>query len=220
MNARTAKLRQESLDAVPALSCERAELITAFYREHLGRYSVPVMRAKAFQHLCEHKTLWIGEGELIVGERGPRPKAVPTYPELTCHSAEDLRILDARPMTRYKVDGEMIARYEAEIIPYWQGRSLRDQIFQELPREWKEAYEAGVFTEFMEQRAPGHTVLDDKIYTRGMRDFLTEIARSEAALDFERDSEALDKRDQLKAMAMACEASAFSTATFWRSTSH
>lgn len=206
MNARTAKLRQESLDAVPALSCERAELITAFYREHLGRYSVPVMRAKAFQHLCEHKTLWIGEGELIVGERGPRPKAVPTYPELTCHSAEDLRILDARPMTRYKVDGEMIARYEAEIIPYWQGRSLRDQIFQELPREWKEAYEAGVFTEFMEQRAPGHTVLDDKIYTRGMRDFLTEIARSEAALDFERDSEALDKRDQLKAMAMACEA--------------
>jgi len=206
MNARTAKLRQESLDAVPALSCERAELITAFYREHLGRYSVPVMRAKAYQHLCEHKTLWIGEGELIVGERGPRPKAVPTYPELTCHSAEDLRILDARPMTHYKVDGEMIARYEAEIIPYWQGRSLRDQIFQELPGEWKEAYAAGVFTEFMEQRAPGHTVLDDKIYTRGMRDFLAEIARSEAALDFERDSEALDKREQLKAMAMACEA--------------
>ncbi len=206
MNSRTAKLRQESLDAVPALSCERAELITAFYREHLGRYSVPVMRAKAFQHLCEHKTLWIGEGELIVGERGPRPKAVPTYPELTCHSAEDLRILDARPMTRYKVDGEMIARYEAEIIPYWQGRSLRDQIFQELPGEWKEAYEAGVFTEFMEQRAPGHTVLDDKIYTRGMRDFLAEIARSEAALDFEFDSEALDKGEQLKAMALACEA--------------
>ncbi len=206
MNARTAKLRQESLDAVPALSCERAELITAFYREHLGRYSVPVMRAKAFQHLCEHKTLWIGEGELIVGERGPRPKAVPTYPELTCHSAEDLRILDARPMTRYKVDGEMIARYEAEIIPYWHGRSQRDQIFQELPDEWQAAYEAGVFTEFMEQRAPGHTVLDDKIYTRGMRDFLAEIARSEAALDFERDSEALDKREQLKAMAMACEA--------------
>jgi len=206
MNARTARLRQESLDAVPALSSERAELVTAFYREHLGRYSVPVMRARAFQHLCEHKTIWIGQGELIVGERGPRPKAVPTYPELTCHSAEDLRILDARPMTSYRVDAAMIARYEAEIIPYWQGRSLRDQIFQELPGEWKEAYAAGVFTEFMEQRAPGHTVLDDKIYTRGMENFLAEIARSEAALDFERDSKALDKREQLKAMALACEA--------------
>jgi len=206
MNERTSKLRQESLDAVPSLSGERAELITAFYREHLGRHSVPVMRAMVFHHLCEHKTIWIGEGELIVGERGPRPKAVPTYPELTCHSAEDLRILDSRPKTSYKVDASMIERYEAEIIPYWRGRSLRDQIFQELPEAWQEAYAAGVFTEFMEQRAPGHTVLDGKIYGKGMRDFLGDIARSEAALDFERDSEALDKREQLKAMEIACVA--------------
>jgi len=206
MNERTTKLRQESLEAIPSLSAERAELITAFYRQNAGKFSVPVMRAKAFQYLCEHKTLWLGEGELIVGERGPRPKAVPTYPELTCHSEEDLRILDSRPMTSYKVDAAMIETYAAEIIPYWGGRSLRDQIFQELPQEWKDAYGAGVFTEFMEQRAPGHTVLDDKIYSRGLKDFLGDIARSEAALDFELDSEALDKREQLKAMAIACKA--------------
>ena len=33
--------------------------------------------------------------------------------------------------------------------------------------EWMAAYDAGIFTEFMEQRAPGHTVLDDKIYRKG-----------------------------------------------------
>ena len=207
MNPRTARLRQESLEAIPSLSDERARLITAFYREHLGRCSVPVMRAEAFRYLCEQKTLWIGDGEWIVGERGPRPKAVPTYPELTCHSVEDLRILDARPKTRYRVDAGMIARYEAEIIPYWRGRSLRDQIFQELPEEWHEAYAAGVFTEFMEQRAPGHTVLDDKIYGRGLRDFIADIDQSEAELDFEQDIKALDKREQLRAMRIACEAS-------------
>ncbi|MFZ1613426.1 MAG: pyruvate formate lyase family protein, partial [Holophaga sp.] len=174
MNTRTAKLRQESLDALPALSGERADLITAFYQGNLGKHSVPVMRALAFQHLCEHKTLWLGTGELIVGERGPWPKAVPTYPELTCHSVEDLQILDARPMTSYKVDAAMVARYESEIIPYWRGRSLRDQIFEALPTEWHQAYGAGIFTEFMEQRAPGHTVLDDKIYTRGLRDFMAD----------------------------------------------
>jgi len=206
MNERTLKLRQESLDAVPALSLERAQLMTSFYRDNLGRFSVPVMRARAFHHLCEHKTIWIGEGELIVGERGPRPKAVPTYPELTCHSVEDLRILDSRAKTSYKVDAEMIEAYEREIIPYWRGRSLRDLIFQELSQEWKEAYAAGLFTEFMEQRAPGHTVLDGKIYGKGMRDFLSDIARSEGALDFERDPEALDKREQLKAMEIACVA--------------
>ena len=47
-----------------------------------------------------------------------------------------------------------------------------------------DAYEAGVFTEFMEQRSPGHTVLDDKIYSRGMLDFRAQIADRLAALDF------------------------------------
>lgn len=206
MNERTARLRQESLDAVPSLSPERALLVTAFYREHLGKHAVPVMRALAFQHLCRHKTVWIGDGELIVGERGPRPKAVPTFPELTCHSVEDLRILDSRPMTRYRVDEAMVEAYERDVIPYWRDRSLRDQIWALLPPEWLEAYDAGVFTEFMEQRAPGHTVLDGKIYTRGLRDFQEDIRRSDAALDFERDAEAGDRRAQLEAMRISCDA--------------
>jgi formate C-acetyltransferase len=206
MNERTARLRQESLAAVPSLSPERAELLTAFHREALGRYPVPVLRAKAFHHLCEHKTVWIGPGELIVGERGPRPKAVPTFPELTCHSLEDLRILDSRALTAYRVPADMAASYEREIIPYWRGRSLRDQIFAILPEDWRQAYGAGVFTEFMEQRAPGHTVLDGKIYTRGMRGFQQDIAEAAAALDFERDPEAVDKQAQLEAMAISCDA--------------
>ena len=80
---------------------------------------------------------------------------MPTYPELTCHSAEDLRILDSRAKTQYKVAPDVIETYEREIIPFWTGRSMRDQMFQELPQEWHDAYAAGCFTEFMEQRAPG-----------------------------------------------------------------
>jgi formate C-acetyltransferase len=180
--------------------------MTAFYREHLGKHAVPVLRALAFKDLCLKKTVWIGPGELIVGERGPRPKAVPTYPELTCHTVEDLRILDTRPKTRYRVAEAMVEAYERDVIPYWRGRSLRDQIFDVLPQEWQDAYEAGIFTEFMEQRAPGHTVLDDKIYHRGLRDFQADIADSKAALDFEHDPEAEDKRAQLEAMAISCDA--------------
>ncbi len=206
MNERTARLRQESLDAVPALTPERALLVTAFHREHLGRHPVPVLRARCFEHLCRHKAVWIGEGELIVGERGPRPKAVPTFPELTCHSAEDLRILDVRPKTSYKVDPAMIEAYEREVIPYWRGRSLRDQIFEVLPAEWHAAYAAGVFTEFMEQRAPGHTVLDGKIYGKGLRDFQADIRASLARLDYAGDPEAVDKRAELEAMHISCDA--------------
>ena len=206
MNDRTRRLRQESLDLVPSISSERAELLTDFYRQHLGRHSVPVLRAKSFYHLCQNKTLFLGEEELIVGERGPRPKAVPTYPELTCHSLEDLRILDSRPKTAYRVSERCLEAYESHIIPFWQGRSLRDRIFAALPAEWHEAYEAGVYTEFMEQRAPGHTVLDDKIYSKGMLEFKADIAESLTTLDFAEDPEAQEKREALRAMDIACDA--------------
>lgn len=206
MNERTRRLRQETLDAVPSVSGERAALMTKFYRDNLGRWSAPVLRARAFRFLCDAKTLWIGEGELIVGERGPHPKAVPTYPELTCHSLEDLAILDSRPKTSYKVPAECVELYERTVIPYWRGRSLRDRMFAMLPEEWRAAYDAGVFTEFMEQRAPGHTVLDDKIYRKGMLDFKADIARAMAALDFAGDAEAYDRREQLVAMDIACDA--------------
>ena len=206
MSERTARLRQASLDAVPSVSHERASLLTEFYRENEGKFSVPGMRARSFYHLCQHKTIYLGDEELIVGERGPRPKAVPTYPELTCHSLEDLDILNSRPKTAYAVPAECREVYATEIIPYWRGRSMRDKIFAALSPEWLDAYEAGLFTEFMEQRAPGHTVLDDKIYRKGLRDFQQEIAAAIERLDPLQDAEAYAKREQLRAMHIACEA--------------
>jgi formate C-acetyltransferase len=206
MNERTATLRQASLEATPRISAERACLLTEFYQANDGKYSVPVMRARSFRYLCERKTIYLGDGELIVGERGPEPKAVPTYPELTCHTPEDLRILNSRPKTSYAVSDQTIRIYEQQIAPYWRDRSMRDKIFAALPGQWIEAYEAGVYTEFMEQRAPGHTVLDDKIYRRGLMDFKRDIANAIDGLDFLNDPQAYDKREQLTAMDIACDA--------------
>ena len=206
MNERTARLRQQSLDATPSLTAERARLITEFYRAEDGKHSTPVMRAKSFLHLCHEKTLYLGGDELIVGERGPAPKVVPTYPELTCHSLDDLRTLNSRPKTNYAVDQQCLDTYEQVVIPYWRDRTMRDKIFAALSPEWQEAYEAGVYTEFMEQRAPGHTVLDDKIYRRGMLDFKADIADAMAKLDFVNDPEAYEKREQLRAMDLSCDA--------------
>lgn len=206
MNLRIQRLRQASFDAIPSISIERAVLETAFYKENLGKYSVPVMRALNFYHLCEKKTLYIGQDELIVGERGPFPKAVPTFPELNCHSTEDLHILNSRPMTPFKVNPEDIETYENDIIPFWQGRTLRDRVFEQVPDAWKKAYRAGLFTEFMEQRAPGHTALDGIIYKKGMTDFKNEIRDRLNTLDYLNDPDALDKAEELKAMVISCDA--------------
>jgi len=207
MSERVARLRQQSLDAVPSISSERAELLTEFYRQNEGRMmSAPVRRALAFQHLMEHKTICINEGELIVGEKGPTPKAAPTYPELCCHSLEDLDILDSREKISFKVSPETRQVYEETIIPFWRGKTMRELLFAEMTEEWKVAYEAGIFTEFMEQRSPGHTVLDDKIYHKGMLDFKQDIQQSLNSLDYLNDPEAYDKQEELKAMDICADA--------------
>ncbi|HQB06910.1 MAG TPA: pyruvate formate lyase family protein, partial [Rectinema sp.] len=206
MNEKIRHLREESFNAKPSFSAERALLTTEFYKEWYGRVSMPVLRAMNFYNLCEKKTIYIGPDELIVGERGPKPKAVSTFPELTCHSEEDLRILDSRQMTSYSVSAEDMEIYKTKVIPYWRGRSLRDRAFAEIPNEWKDLYEAGLFTEFMEQRAPGHTALDGSIYSKGMNARLIEIAATRAALDWDKDPDVLAKDEELKAMDIACRA--------------
>ena len=207
MNERIKKLREQSLKAVATISPERADLVTEFYKSpEAQRVSYPVQRALAFKYLLENKAICINEGELIVGERGPLPKATPTYPEVTCHSLQDLEILDTRAKTSFKADEATKKLYREKIIPFWRGRSMRDRIFAEMTPEWKDAYEAGIFTEFMEQRAPGHTVLDGKIYKKGMLDFIKDIEASLAGLDFHNDPEALDKQEELRAMAISANA--------------
>jgi len=206
MSERVARLRQQSLDAVATLSTERAELMTEFYRQDPGPVSAPVRRALAFQYLMEHKAIWIGKGELIVGEKGPAPKATPTYPELCCHSLQDLDLLNSRPKIPFAVSPQARQVYEETIIPFWRGKSIRDLLFQEMTDEWKAAYEAGIFTEFMEQRAPGHTVLDDKIYRKGFLDLQKEIEQSLQDLDYLNDPQAYARQQELEAMRICADA--------------
>jgi len=206
MSERVACLRQQSLEARPALSSERAELMTEFYQQELGLVSAPIRRALTFRYLMENKAICFNEGELIVGEKGPAPKAAPTYPELCCHSLDDLDILNSREKTSFAVSPQVRQVYEETIIPFWRGKTMRELIFREMTEEWKAAYGAGIFTEFMEQRSPGHTVLDDKIYHKGFLDFKRDIQRSLDNLDYLNDPEAYHKQEQLKAMDICADA--------------
>ena len=206
MNERIQRLRKLSVETEPSLSIERALHETAFYKENYGKHSTPMLRALNFLDHCRKKTLYVGEDELIVAERGPQPKAVPTFPELTCHSVEDFHVLNTRDQQRYTISDEDVETYARDVIPYWQGKTIRERIFNHVPDEWRAAYEAGLFTEFMEQRAPGHTALDGQIYVKGMLDYKRQIAVEIAGLDYLNDPEATDKFEELKAMDVSCDA--------------
>jgi len=207
MNDRIKRLRDQSLNAENSLSAERGLLVTWFYQdESIQHLSRPMQRALCFEYILMQKEICINEGELITGERGPRPKSTPTYPEICIHTLKDLDILDAREKVSFSVDARTRKSFEEDIIPFWTGNSNRDRIMDKLPSRWHDAYSAGVFTEFQEQRAPGHTVLGDKIYHKGMLDIINDIEAAEAKLDLLNDLRAISKREELKAMEITARA--------------
>lgn len=203
---RVKRLRDASFDQHPSISIERALLETEFYKEYEGKLPMPVLRGANFKHICENKTIYIGKDELIVGERGPFPKAVSTFPELTCHSRHDFEVLTTRAQQNYTVSPADMDIYEKEVEPYWRGRCMRDRLFERMPEAWNLLYEAGTFTEFGEQRALGHTSLDNLIYQKGALDMKKDIAEARAKLDFINDPEATAKDEQLQGMDISCDA--------------
>jgi formate C-acetyltransferase len=207
MNQRIKRLRTQSREAIPYLSLERAELITEYYKSIVNqRISPPVARAQAFKYILENKKICINEGELIVGERGPEPKATPTYPEVCCHTLQDLEILDTREKIAFKVSEGTKKESKDKIIPFWEGNTIREKIFSQMDQPWLDSYEAGIFTEFMEQRAPGHTAGGGNIWKKGFSDFKQEIKESIEKLNSNRKSEASKRLEQLKGMNIAADA--------------
>ncbi|MBE9466889.1 MAG: glycyl radical protein [Bacteroidetes bacterium] len=206
MNNRIKKLREQSLSATNKISVERAVLITEFYNSNIPKQvSIPKQRALWLKYFLDNKKLCYNKGELIIGERGFEPKATPTYPEICLHSIKDLEILNAREKVSFKVENETKNIYTKTIIPFWKGRTQRERLFSQMSDKWTDAYNAGVFTEFQEQRAPGHTANGNKIYKKGLLDIIDDINSSINNLDFFKDEKAFEKREELQAMEIAAK---------------
>ena len=206
MNARIRALRKLSQETQPHLDLERALIETEVYKKWEDKVSLPVLRALVLKEYFAKKTLYLGEGELIVGEKGKDPQCSPTFPELTCHTLEDMHIMNERAVVNFSVTEQDLKDQEEINIPYWKGKSMRDKLLASMTDTWKECYAAGMFTEFMEQRGPGHTCGGKNVFIKGYADYKKEIQDTINALDFMTDPEALAKKDELEAMLIDCDA--------------
>ena len=73
--------------------------------------------------------------------------------------------------------------------------------------EWKKAYEAGLFTELWSRGGPGALQVGSvKIYEKGFLDYKQDIQEAIDRLDYFHDPEALDKKNELEGMKIACDA--------------
>ncbi len=206
MNERIRRLRKQSMETQPRIYSERAKIETDTYRRCEGTMSVPELRATFLYDYFSKKTISISDGELIVGEKGGGPQSAPTFPELCCHTVHDLQVMNDRELISFKVDEADFKLQEEEIIPFWEKRSIRSKIIANMTPEWKAAYESGIFTEFMEQRGPGHTVGSENIFCQGMNDYKAQMDEALSKLDFMNDPDAFSKQSQLNAMKIAADA--------------
>ncbi len=206
MNERIKRLRELSVTSVAHIDMERAKIETEVYKQYEGSVSIPMLRALVLKNYFAEKTLYLGEDELVVGEKGDAPQAAPTFPEICCHTIEDMQVMNDRELISFQVKEADYTYQEEVVIPFWERRAIRNKIVSNVTKKWTDAYEAGIFTEFMEQRGPGHTVGSHEVYGKGMLDYISEIEQALEELDFLGDEEALSKKEELEAMKVACEA--------------
>ena len=206
MNERVKRLRHQSETTQPYLDMERALIETATYLRYEGTVSIPELRGLVLRDYFAHKSISIEPGELIVGEKGRGPQAAPTFPELCCHTLEDMHNMNDREQVNFTVTEDDLAAQRDIVIPYWTGRASRDAIMRAQEPAWHDAYEAGIFTEFYEQRAGGHTCLGSERGVRaGFGEIRADIEASLAGLDYLADEHAVAKRDELSGMLIALE---------------
>ena len=131
---------------------------------------LPVLRARSFLHLMSSKAIYIGPGELIVGERGPAaegdahlPRAVlphaggPRHPR---HAREDLLRRAGRGAQGVPRAGHPVLARTVDAPP--------DLRADDAPSGRRPTRRVSSRSSWSSGR-PGHTVADDKIYRKGMR---------------------------------------------------
>lgn len=204
MNRRVERLRNESVNSEPEIFAERAILITEAY-QMTDFFPQPIRRALVLKHLLENISIVINNDELIVGEKTIKYRGSPLYPELYCMTLEELKSIEKREHTSFKIENGTKKALDEKVIPYWKNRTMFDKIMSLMDDRWKEALENAVFTEYMISRAPGHVNLDGKVINRGLLGLKNEVNDSLQNIDYT-SADCYRKIQELEAMKIAIDA--------------
>ena len=127
---RIATLKQDMLSEPRYATIEQARIITKSYQQSEDKPRC-IQRALALKAALEEMTIRIEPEERIVGNRTPGVRGGVVFPETGASwVAKEFETLPTRPQDRFLVRPEEIEEFRNEILPYWKGRSLEDQVRQ------------------------------------------------------------------------------------------
>ena len=144
MSKRTKRLRDEIIDTIPEICPERARYFTESMKTTVG-LPIVIRRAMAFEHILDNMTLYLRDGQMLVGNSARAPRAAGVFPEYAVdwiykEFAGDPYPLDKRPNDVYTIDPEAQAEIVG-ILDYWKGKTLHESLRKILPDEARQAWD-------------------------------------------------------------------------------
>ena len=184
---RIEKIRQNYVNAKPAISCERAFLWTESHKKTEGQH-VAIRRAQAFYDTCAGISVHIFEGELIVGVVGEFRKCGILTPEFSWLWVDrEMDDFDKRSQDPYVMTDEQRAFVREKIFPYWKGKSLEEAFLARVPEETRKiAVDTGVIDNDSKWRqAVGEITPDyqDVLFVKGFGGIIKEAREKIEALN-------------------------------------
>jgi|GEM_PF-154154 len=191
----------QSVDAAVKICLERAELITESYKQTEGEPWI-LRRAKALDHLLRKMTVYILDGEQIVGNYASTPDSLPTYPEFSYRWLEEG--LDDEFVNT--LDGEGKKRLK-EINKYWADKNVEHELLKAVPEDlkhylnWNGAITGPWFWPL------GHMVpnYQERVFPLGLPGLLNEARDYRERLS-KSDPEYMEKKDFYDAVEISAEA--------------
>jgi pyruvate formate-lyase/glycerol dehydratase family glycyl radical enzyme len=195
---RIEKLRSYILDVMPEISSERVRFYTVAYREY-EKDPIIIKRAKALAGMLEGMTIYVLDGELLVGNTCRYPRGVELFPEFEVAWIErelegDPYHFAERPGDRFTISEE--ARKElTDQLPWWHGKTHCERVLSLLPEQTKKAWDMMVTNSYwLMQGGDGHITIDFKsILEKGLQGIMDEVEERLTSLDIF-DPESVKKR--------------------------
>lgn len=176
ISERIAGMKEALLSSLPTICTERAKFYTDIYRE-FENTPVIIKRALALERTLSRMTIFINDGELIVGNQASRLRAAPIFPEyVTEWILKELDELDKRPGDAFFVTSEQKEEIR-ELCAWWKGKTLIERGYSLMSPLNKEIHDSGII------RAEGNLTSGDahiavnfeKILASGIGGYLKEI---------------------------------------------
>ena len=162
MSVRTSELRDRLLDTVPSICPERARIFTEAMKESEGQ-PIVLRRAEAFAQVLAQMSIYVREGELIVGNQAQKPRAAPVFPEYSVgwivkEFEGDPYHTWERPNDVYEYD-EDTKKQILSTIEYWQGKTLYETVRSLIPEEARQAWDlAAIDDDWVTQNGFGNVL--------------------------------------------------------------